>query len=73
MAARTFEATRAVSDFSEWSKAAGLGPAPASRAAVVVPGHSGHDIHVHADYAVWCNTDSAFVNLDGTALKHPGL
>ena len=37
-------------------------------------GHAGHVIRIHADYGVYCETDSAFLNADALSSgKKPGV
>lgn len=38
---------------------------------ITAAGHSGHVIDFHADYAYWCQTDSAYVNEDLITSKKP--
>lgn len=39
---------------------------------VAALGHAGHVLTAHADYAVWCETDNAFVNVDILTTRPPG-
>lgn len=43
-------------------------------AAPAAAGHTGHVIRIHADYGVYCETDSAFLNADTLSSgKKPGV